>query len=164
MSLTNLLKICLILFTLFALGEAIFTFQRYGKDLFKPKPGSCEILEERYCSQAKFKEFNNKKYVVFNLPSGTPLFSFLSGERTTIPKVTAKNSPFLNQSELLINTKDNNTFGIFVGRIKFSTNPIVAKGQDLAVTYDDREKIFGDYNLIFTADKGSVSRLFPKIQ
>jgi hypothetical protein len=45
------------------------------------QPGSCRVLEEKYCSLGEAAYFENgTPYVAFSLPQGTPLFAFRDGD------------------------------------------------------------------------------------
>ena len=49
------------------------------------QPGSCRILEEKYCSLGEMVYFENgTPNVAFSLPAGTPLFAFGAGDAVEI--------------------------------------------------------------------------------
>lgn len=77
--------VCVILFFLFLLAYSVLSlFQNYEfkNKHFIPKPGSCLILQEKYCKKAKIINNNISKSDIalgFNLPKETPVFSPAAG-------------------------------------------------------------------------------------
>jgi hypothetical protein len=63
------------------------------------RPGSCRVLEEKYCSLGEAAYFENgTAYVAFSLPEGTPLFAFRGGDALEI-NVTPAGSGNYNPDE-----------------------------------------------------------------
>lgn len=86
--------ILVIILTLFYLVDDLFTNYQYFEGKFIPKPGSCLILQQKYCQKAKLikNPFNSDSYAIaFKLPKNTPLFSPVDGDYFT-PVIGKKES------------------------------------------------------------------------
>lgn len=149
MSSSNLFKIGLLLFILFAIGEVVFTLQRYGKDIFKPRPGSCKILEEKFCFQGKLIQYKNTKYVGFKLESGTLIFSPIDGQASKSKLPTGN---VVQGFYIIFSDPDNRKLQTYnlTGDIKLSdvntTN--IKTGQVFASIGSAGAKNLGNYNLL----------------
>ncbi len=124
-----------------------------------PEPGSCLVLEQKYCGNGKTAEWKNPngttiKLVAFRLPSGAPIFAPLSG---TINK-SDKGSSFISSkaAALVINDSKNPSathFGI-VGDLTFSENKATAeKGSVIAYAANNGVNVLGDYTLVLLFSK-----------
>lgn len=182
MSSTSIFKIFFVIFLVFALGEIIFTVKNYGLpsiDFFKPRPGSCKILEEKYCLKGKlnFYKINQDtkiEFVSFDLPKGTLIFSPVNGQYTKA-QIT---QPSSFQGLLVgINPPDRSVNYNFTGDIElFSTDFHTQEAKSFGTIGNSGAKEFGIYNLIFTMvsqdsktkkpiqDINGINKLFPYLK
>ena len=75
----------ILVIVVYFLSDLLINF-KFEKNKFIPKPGSCLILQEKYCKQAKITIgtiSSSSVTVAFNLPKNTPLFSPVDGVFST---------------------------------------------------------------------------------
>lgn len=123
----------------------------------RPTPGSCKILEEKYCKDLTLINFPGSEFkiVAFNLPIGTKVYSPVNGEsqwgkmpvraisyHSRTISVPSRERPEIAQYSynLAFQTADN----------KYFTNiPKTVKEKEIMGTISDiKMEEFGDYNLI----------------
>ncbi len=174
---TNLLKILFILFIAFAIGEIIFTVQRYGKDIFKSKPGSCKILEEKFCSQTRIARTKDIIYIGINLPPGTPIYAPVDG-RVSVPTKINQPSPFQGFTVGMNDSNDPTVNYSFRGDVQFSSNlsGVTKAGIIIGTVTNTGAKSFDIYNFVIGIEKPDLSLkryvsvenrykiLFPKLK
>jgi len=136
------------------------------------KPGNCLVLEQQYCSQGKLVDWKDPngttyKFVVFNLPKGTPILAPFKGD--FYPNPTGENSPVKAPAFGLIDPSGNYK-GVFVGNgdISFINNNQqqhpVNKGDTIASVQNTGISIFGgNFALTFTASGGSDEQMLNKL-
>jgi hypothetical protein len=140
---------------------------------YKPKPGSCLILEEKYCDKGVFfpHPLNPQNSVVaFKLPKGTKIFTPDNGLFSASPKFILKKEKdkTITHSGLSIK-KGTNQKGILYGFItginqsfikleSESETKEVLKGELLVDISDINVNFFGNYNLIFTLKRFDQSQ------
>ena len=145
----------------------VFVIQRYitppqsslpalkqASKLPQPQPGSCLVLEEKYCRNAEIVEWQNPKaqkmkLIAFRLPSGVPIFAPLSG---SIFKTNEGNSPIDPKAAVLgiYNPENPNaaTFGT-TGGLTFPEDKFTAqKGDTIAYTAKG-VTVLEKYDLVF---------------
>ena len=128
----------------------------------------CQILPEKFCSQAELIEFNYQgktyTYVGFRLPSGVPLLSPMDGQVAKAEIVQP--SPYKGFLATVMdpNNPTSGSFG-FVGDLKFpnmlSIN--IKKGDIIGYAQNTETENFGNYNLLVGASNSdSLRSLFPE--
>jgi len=133
----------------------------------------CQILPTEYCSAGKLVDWKDPtngttyKFVVFNLPKGTPILAPFKGD--FYPNPTGENSPVKAPAFGLIDPSGNYK-GVFVGNgdISFINNNQqqhpVNKGDTIASVQNTGISIFGgNFALTFTASGGSDEQMLNKL-
>jgi len=133
------------------------------KSIRNKNPGSCLVLEQRYCSKAEpvYKD-NELLFVGFKLPENTPIFSPFSGNVSTTPSFNLKNN---GKSEIYpgasVHSKEK-IFAFGADRPKYSFSFIffnkedfnkpssydVEKGGIVGLLSSKKISVYGDYNLL----------------
>ncbi|HQA96316.1 MAG TPA: hypothetical protein PLN18_03030 [Candidatus Colwellbacteria bacterium] len=166
------LKIILIVLLVLAVGifvawrEGLFTsFRLFSSGM--SKPGTCLLVEERYCSTAKFIYFEEARDPIlgFKIPAGAPVFAPTDGSATPIfmDNPTNPNSPY---SGILLRhfVIPNSTSGLITVNVianplsDANQNPEVQTGDLLGYVSENTVDVFGDYNLIVSIENQA---LFP---
>ncbi|HEX8965549.1 MAG TPA: hypothetical protein VF820_03910, partial [Patescibacteria group bacterium] len=73
----NLLPILISLLLLIIIGVIItvyFGFFTSTIPSLNPKPGTCKILEQKFCNQVHFMQVKDQTVALYKLPKGTTLF------------------------------------------------------------------------------------------
>jgi len=136
---------------------------------FAPKPGSCLILEEKYCNQGKIIDDptgTGLKLVVFNLPKGAVLFAPVGGNFLINPTfIFKKEDQTISYSgaSLVVSPRGNisnfeTSYGfIFYKEKEFpenvEDNVWIQKGKAMATISEKNLDLFGPYNLAVTIEK-----------
>ena len=136
----------------------------------KPKPGSCLVLEQRYCSQGKLVDWKDPngttyKFIVFNLPNGTPVLAPFKGD--FYPNPTGEGNPLKVPTSSLADPSGNykGTF-IVMGDINFNNQQQhpVSKGDTIGYVRNNGINIFdGNLALTFTSSQGSDEQMLNKL-
>lgn len=113
-----------------------------------PVPGSCLVLEERYCKEIKVIPDGNVTLAIINLPPETPVFSPFEG-KVSYGRYSENNAFLVEVSE---GTNAESTFRIaFTNAESISGKNYIMKGEILArvgeVNFDVKK--FEAHNLIF---------------
>lgn len=129
----------------------------------EPKPGSCLVLEEKYCSKGKpiYKD-DRLVFIGFKLPKNTPIFSPFAGGVSNTPAFNLEKNGQKKVYPGSSVTSAEKIFALGANRSKRSFSAIyygvyssekfpnesVEKGD--AIGYISQEKIeaYGDYNLL----------------
>ena len=149
-----------------------------SKDLFKnlssrfsdkPKPGSCLILEEKYCKQAvvlKNPNVSNAQLVAYRVPKGTLLFAPIDGKYDSSSHFAYKDSTGKLQyygGAIIADSKDYRAVNInaFYNFIYFNQEtqfplPQIKKGDTIGSISEKTVAVFGDYNLVFNITKQTI--------
>lgn len=108
--------------------------------LFKYRPGSCLILEEKYCQTGKlvYKEDNTISWIVYQVPVNTKLFSPVSNHFSVIKGDSSNLFIFGNQD---FDTGDNTSHNWF--RVSFKGNILVDYNNQGIRTSIKKGNIFG---------------------
>lgn len=157
----NALAIFLTLFvTLITLGMTWYIIK--SPNLLKPFPGSCKILQEHYCSEAKLIEIKTPqgsfaKFIGFNLPPTTPIFSSVDG----MVGKTQINQPATFKGFLATTTNPSDPLNVnFIFRGDLVFNTLLSsqiKKEDLIGHIGNRNITnFGDYNLILEISQADI--------
>lgn len=134
-----------------------------------PKPGSCLLLEERYCSGARFLYVNNLRgskdpILGFNVPAGLPVFAPIDGE---ISLISADNSEDSNNpyKGVLIRRflRPNSISGLI--DVNIISNPLerinenleIKKGDIIGYTSDNPMTDFDNYTLIVSINNQALT-------
>lgn len=127
---------------------AFYFYQNYKK-IYKPKPGSCLILEEKYCVLAKINSPENVELtsISYKLPAGTALFSPIDSNYSAVvfKKNNGENVDIVTIGNQRFDTEkmneDSRLWYQFTFRGKFGdgitsggTEKIIKKGQILGYT------------------------------
>lgn len=134
-----------------------------------PKPGSCKILEEKYCSKGRLIIDGVGSSVGFNLPKNTPLFALKTGQ--AIKTKYDQTSKFKGFGLMVIDPNDPTVTFHLIGDIdigEFRTQN-VEQGDKIGQMQDTGVKNYG-YNLIVTGlrestlDTALLSKLFTYLK
>lgn len=144
------------------------TFQNISsKFAGKPRPGSCLILEEKYCKNFKLiPNPNDPKGIlaVFKIPEGSNLFAPIGGFYSSTPtfffKDTESNKDRTYPGAAIAVGRESNSksitaiygFVFFSQAQKFSSSAI-KKGDIISEISDKPIDYFGSYNLVFAITK-----------
>lgn len=150
----------LIVIGIFILGSNILV------SLFKPHPGSCLILEEKYCKEVKFISNPNNpssKVAVFKLPQGTTVFSPVGGYFSNTPTFFFKDNSgkYITYSGATVTVSKDNTvktveavYNFIYFKEKERSYPSgVEKGQAISTILNKKISSLGDYNFVFSASE-----------
>lgn len=160
----RILLIGLGLFILFDILLAGYFFtNKSGFDLFKfePRPGSCLILEEKYCRGVKFIKdpyFKDGLMAAYKVKKGAYLFAPIGGLSSTSPSFTLKNSNgqdeiyrgatiIISKDEHVENFSSIYSFVFYADQYLHSASSI-KKGETIAILSDRPIRAIGDYNLV----------------
>ncbi len=134
----------------------------------KPTPGSCRILEEKYCKKLVLINFpgSNFKIAAVNLPVGTKVYSPINGESQWGKMPVVKDSypsrdvsiQFENRLGVI---KANFSLSFFDNDNKYFTNSpkSVQEGEIIGTVSDEKLTEFGNYNLVIvTNDRSSTDK------
>lgn len=133
--------------------------------VFEPKPGSCLILEEKYCKEVKIIPHPTKENVflaVANLPLGTPIFSPIDGNFSVTTNTFKNDDGTLERypgfmvldSEDGTFTKAKGVHGfVLIGERPEDMKGDVKKGDMLCKIFDKKIDKIGDYNLVYNITK-----------
>ncbi len=139
------------------------------------KPGSCLILEQKFCSKGEVFEdprFPGRTFIGFNLPKDTKIFSDEDGI-TTFSKVNTFG--IVNAILSTSSSPDKSTTSIW-GDVKFTkASGIIKIGDETGVVQDTGIKINGKYNVVvnfgtrdaqgnFGDDVKAIQRLLPSVK
>lgn len=143
----------------------------------KPHPGSCLILEEKYCKTVKFVLYkfapnNGSTMAVYNLDKGATLFAPIDGKLLIGGSALEDNSDQVSIYKSVIiekNSSANGTPEYTITFINSLSNIIgstaVKKGDAIGTISDKTISVFGNYNLavVSTKDKlqGSQTVFLP---
>jgi hypothetical protein len=143
---------------IFLVLVAVAGFLFYKRKNYQPKPGSCLILEEKYCKRGKLLTSPGRDgdmVVGFNLPQGTIVFSPDDGYFSSVLSILEKKPNEKTSPAILIES----TKGSQVYYYRLVTNlskeemwksKKVGKGEALTILNDENIDFFGDYNLVFS--------------
>lgn len=131
------------------------------------KPGSCLIVEEKYCSQAKLIDWTNPsgqkmKIIGFDLPADVPLLAPIDGQ---VVKIKLPNGEIIKGLQaIVLNPNSNTTLTYnFFGDLRFNNTLTLnmKKGEVFGYTQKTGIKNAGNYNLLFGIAKGSGRETAP---
>ncbi|HOF50549.1 MAG TPA: hypothetical protein PLH22_02615 [Candidatus Colwellbacteria bacterium] len=166
------LKIFLIVLLVLAVGvfvgwrEGWFaSFRLFSSGI--SKPGTCLLVEEKYCSEARFIYFEEARDPIlgFKILAGAPVFAPTDGSTAPISmdNPSSPNSPY---SGILLRhfVIPNSTAGLI--SVNVLANPLsdmnqnseAQKGDVLGYVSENTVDAFGDYNLIVSIENQA---LFP---
>lgn len=137
----------------------LFVYKKTPAKNYQPKPGSCLILEEKYCGKGKFLPDpinSNNVAVGFKLPNGTTVFSPEGGDYSTLISVLKNKPDEKISSAILIKSLKGDQIYYYRLMINLNKDEMwkdkkVSKGDVLTVVNDIKKiDFFGDYNLVFT--------------
>src|SRR3989344_4767152 len=156
--------LAILIVIIIALGFSIFNFEPNlinisspnkkftSKSYKKPKPGSCQVLEQKYCSEGKLIEWEfqgiPRKLVGLRLPPNVPIFA---PRDDTIRKTTVNQpSPFAGFMATLLALGRPVPSYAFYGDLRFESmiEQKAKKGDIIARTQDTGTKMFGDYSVV----------------
>jgi hypothetical protein len=126
-----------------------------------PNPGTCLLVEEKYCASAEFiyVEGSRDPILGFTLPAGTPIFTPIDGVMTTIFLNNPKNSENPYRGALVRHfTTPNSTIGLI--SVNVIANPLtdinqnqeIQQGDILGYVSGEPVDIFGSRNLIVSIE------------
>jgi hypothetical protein len=174
-------RVIVISFVLFLLVDAFllgyFCLQDKSQDsfslrrLFQSKPGSCLILEEKYCKQVKLVKDpwnENGLLAAFNLPAETKIYSPIDGQFSNAVTASFKHiktgKTFAYPGVIISNTGKNTLESnkIMFSFVYFQNNeqPVyqaIKKGQIIGTVLSKPIDYFGYYNLIFKVTNREVN-------
>lgn len=133
------------------------------------KPGSCTILEEKYCAGVKLiKNPNSPDNLIaaFNVPNGTLIFAPNDGYFSDTVSFSFKPTSDIYSGAIINTSKDTkaNTENTIFSLIYFKedNNPYpleIKKGQIIGKISGKKISALGDYNLIFAVTKQKFSHI-----
>lgn len=144
-------------------SELPFIFKR------ESKPGSCLVLEKKYCRKGKpVYEDGELVYVGFKLPSKTPIFSPFSGDFSNTPTFfTKRGEEYITFPGISINEKDETgtpTKKSF-SAVYYDFNPSQTAEsfkveKEIVIGYLSEKTLeaYGDYNLLIGFSKVSQEK------
>ena len=157
-----LVLIVLLVYVNLALG------QKEGLLFFlKSHPGSCLILQEKYCQKVEFipnPMSPDGVVAAFKLPKGATLFSPADGAYSdasfNLDRNKSEDIGAVYPGATILVSEDRNfltaegiyTF-IYFGDQKRESKPEIKKGEILGTISDKNVDYFGDYNLVFSVSK-----------
>jgi len=132
---------------------------------FEPKPGSCLILEEKYCRGVILVDDPTEKdglLAVYKLPVGTTLFSPTEGYYSNTPTFFFENTgkevdkyPGVNvivsKDNTVKNTSEIYSF-VFYNKSE-QKNTKISKGEKIGTVSNENVNYFGNYNLVVRLTK-----------
>jgi len=129
--------------------------------VFKPAvatPGSCLVLEEKYCKKITIIEKNGQKGAVANLPDGVILFSPI--DSTSITDLFVHNEDDSNQNNWDFGieiSNDSNVLYDFIYSKKdnLKNKSVLKKGEQIGIVSSKKLKKFDGYNFVFTMSQDS---------
>lgn len=157
--------------------------------LFKKevKPGSCLVLEEKYCKEGKpiYKD-NKLVFIGFSLPENTPIFSPFAGdlsntgtfnfekngENAVYPGVSVYSAEIIYALGRDRPAKSFSAVYYDINLSEKASTKIVKKGEVIGQVSEGKIEAYGDYNLLvnfsqfseeekmFSSDEESLKRLF----
>lgn len=161
-----------------------YFFLRRGKTKeTSVRPGSCFVLEEKYCKKGTKVFYNNRLAGVgFNLPRGTPIFVPFDGLMQSITFGVEKDGKPTSYPGIGVGiSKDNfegwkqwqNFSAVFFREPVDTIIKNIKKGEIVGKVLDKKIDYFGDYNLVvkfsvtnkdglFAFDNDTVQRIFLK--
>lgn len=139
---------------------------------YSPKPGSCLILEEKYCKPVKLVENPNKKgtfFGAFNVPKGAYLFAPVEGYYSKSVNFsfgdTRQSKSFSYPGTVIGVSMDghvesmNALYSFVYFARKNNEYPLkIKKGEIMGIVSDKKIDAFGDFNLILTVAKRQTSK------
>lgn len=152
------------------IGLMIFVFARSGRIVIPknisflsrtPQPGTCLLVEEKYCDKAEFVYIPGSRDPIlgFAVPEGTPIFSPVDGVTTPI-FIDNSDDPANQYRGILVRhfKNPNSTIGLI--SVNIIGNPLeniiqnldVKKGEIIGYAAKDAVSAFGDYNLIVSIE------------
>ncbi|RJR24758.1 hypothetical protein C4578_02455 [Candidatus Microgenomates bacterium] len=132
--------------------------------VFEPKPGSCLILEEKYCKEVKIIPHPTEENIFIaaaNLPVGTLIFSPIDGYYSdSTNSYKNEDGTKSRYPGFIIMISEDGTFsktegvhGFVVFSDETFKNSVVKKGDKLGRVSDKKIDRVGDYNLIYSITK-----------
>lgn len=160
-------KIVILIILIFLAIIIVFLFFRLNlfQSIFRPRAGSCLVLEEKYCKNVKLIPNPNNptsKIAVFDLPIGTPIFAPTDGYYSNTPTFFHKiqnTDEYKTYPGSTITVSKNNTVKTveavynlvyFVEKESVTTERI-KKGDVIGTISDKKIDYLGNYNLVFSA-------------
>lgn len=121
-------------------------------------PGSCLILEEKYCKMVKIDEKDGQKAVVANLPDGVSLFSPI--DSTSSSDLFVHDEDDLNQNNWDFGieiSNDSNVLYDFIYSKKdnLKNKSVLKKGEQIGIVSSKKLNKFDEYNFVFTISQNS---------
>lgn len=163
---SKLLSWILILLIFLVIGLTIYNFSFIKisfNNYFKPKPGSCLILEEKYCRKVKLISvpwIDKGQIAVFNLPKGTIIFAPVDGNFSRTPSYNFPGVTEAYPGANILISKDGTLSEaeyiydfIYFKNEEFVGKNKVKKGDKLASISEREITAVGNYNFIFTVEK-----------
>jgi hypothetical protein len=161
-----ILLIVLLVFLL-ALFNVFFERLTFLGGFWNPKPGSCLIVQEKYCQKVQFISnpmSTDGVVAAFQLPKGATLFSPVDGVYSeasfNLVKGESDNSKTAYPGTTILVSKDGNFLTaeeiyslIYFGDKKREGKPEIKKGEILGTISSKKIDYFGDYNLVFNVSK-----------
>jgi len=126
------------------------------------KPGSCLILEQKYCKKGVVINspwYSNDIAIAFNLPVGTKVFSPITGEVSTPIMGLEKGSTDNISSGFIIETKADDLTSEYIllmnlsQKDRFVDTKSMKQGNQLGNLNKDQISFLGKYNLILVLNK-----------
>ncbi len=152
------------------------------RTLFRPKPGSCLVLEERYCHKGR-RVYRRGKFVFagFKLPPHTPIFSPYTGQLSRTPTFFIQKDghkyvyPGISVNVMRPDNKlPDRAFSAVYFKRQTGNEPdeTVKKGEVIGYTSAKKLSAYGNFNLLigfsmmnnkigmFSADQKLLEKLF----
>lgn len=127
-------------------------------------PGSCLLLQEKYCKQAVWIDSpwtTGDRLLAFSLPAGTPVFSPVSGKVSDIVTYTIDGVTYpgfrittRDSNKYLINEESHNIISYSSDGSKGSG--VISKGDILFRATKNRLEKIGSYNLVFSISESGI--------
>lgn len=152
---------------LFAIFIAIIAGITFFGPSNKPRPGSCLILQEKYCKQVQFIDDPNtpgELLAAYNIPKGAPIFTPADGRfsKTTF-LFKDSTGKFITYPGISVTVGEDQTTHIFDIRYSFIyfterdhlVRDVIKKGDIIGIVSNSSTDYLGNYNLAVRITKSN---------